>query len=167
MSLTLRVLTPEHWQSFRQLRREALRDAPDAFNSTLVEWSGDGDREERWRARLAEVPFNVIAELAGEPAGMVSGTQPDADGFVLLISMWVAPFARGRGVGDALVDAVIEWARRQGATGVELDVHEINEAAIALYRRNGFVDRGRSERDAAAAPQRRMILVLPAQATRH
>jgi ribosomal protein S18 acetylase RimI-like enzyme len=153
--LALRVLTPEHWQFFRELRREALRDAPEAFSATFAQWSGDGDREDRWRARLTEVPFNVIAELDGKPAGLVSGTHPDEDGAVLLISMWVAPFARGRGVGDALVEAVIGWARDRGASAVELDVRQANEAAIILYRRNGFVDQGPSDHD--PVQERRMI----------
>lgn len=157
--LALRVLSPEHWSSFRELRREALRDAPDAFSATLAQWSGDGDREERWRARLTEVPFNVAAELDGEPAGLVSGTLPDEEGMVLLISMWVAPFARGRGVGNALVAAVFAWARERGAIGVELDVRETNAAAIGLYRRMGFVDRGLSGRD-PSVPERRMIFRL-------
>jgi ribosomal protein S18 acetylase RimI-like enzyme len=146
------VLTPEHWRSFRKLRREALRDAPDAFSATLAQWSGEGDREERWRARLTEVPFNVIAELDGEAAGMVSGTHPDADRFVLLISMWVAPFARGRGVGDALVDAVLTWAKQRGAAGVTLAVRVANPRAITLYRRKRFVDEGPIERDSPGAP---------------
>jgi ribosomal protein S18 acetylase RimI-like enzyme len=150
--LALHVLTPEHWQSFRELRREALRDAPDAFSATLAEWSGDGDREEHWRARLTEVPFNVIAELAGEPAGMVSSTHPDENGIVLLISMWVAPFARGQGVGDVLVDAVLAWARQQGATGVTLAVRIANSHAVALYRRREFVDEGPIERDSPNQP---------------
>ena len=155
----LRTLCADDWPKWRELRREALRDAPDAFNSTLAEWSGAGDREERWRARLSEVPLNVVAELDGKPAGMVSGTHPDADGFVLLISMWVAPFARGRGVGDALIHAVLAWARERRAGGVELEVREANLPALTLYRRNGFIDRGRSRHD-GGSPQRRMTFAL-------
>lgn len=41
----------------------------------------------RFRARLTEVPFNLIAELDGKPAGMVSGTHPDHNDTILLISM--------------------------------------------------------------------------------
>lgn len=71
---------------------------------------------------------------------MVGGTEPSPEGAVELISMYVAPFARGSGVGDALTNAVIEWAARQGAIRVTLAVREANRLAIALYRRNGFVD---------------------------
>lgn len=136
---------------------DALRDAPDAFSATLTEWSGEGDREERWRARLTEVPFNVIAKLDGKPAGMVSGTEPDQDGMILLISMWVAPFARGRGVGDALIDAVLAWAREQGASGVTLAVRVTNPHAIALYRRREFLDEGPIERGSPSEPQERRM----------
>ena len=87
----------------------ALADAPDAFESTLAEWTGDGDVEVRWRARLVSVPFNVVAARDGRPIGMASGTAP-LDGEVQLISMWVAPENRGSGVGEALVEAVVLWA---------------------------------------------------------
>lgn len=159
--LALHALTAEDWRRFRALRLDALRDAPDAFGSTLAEWSGKGDREERWRARLTEVPFNLIAEFDGTPAGMVSATHPDHNGVILLISMWVAPFARGRGVGDALVDAVIAWGREQGAAGVTLAVRLTNPHAIALYRRRRFVDEGPIERASPNEPlEHRMTIRL-------
>lgn len=148
----LHVLSAEDWRRFRALRLDALHDAPDAFSATLAEWSGEGDCEERWRARVTEVPFNLIAELDGKPAGMVSGTHPDHNGLILLISMWVAPFARGRGVGDALIDAVIAWARQQGATGVTLAVRVANRHAVALYLRKQFVDEGPIDRASAGDP---------------
>ena len=67
------MLTTDEWRLFRELRLEALREAPYAFGSTLESWQGDGDTEERWRDRLNNVPFNVIAYLEGVPAGIVSG----------------------------------------------------------------------------------------------
>jgi ribosomal protein S18 acetylase RimI-like enzyme len=73
---------------------------------------------------------------------MVSGTAPNPAGSVELLSMWVAPFARGRGVGESLVTAVIEWARQERSSRVDLAVYESNERALALYRRCGFVDAG-------------------------
>ncbi len=116
----------------------ALAEAPYAFGSTLAEWQGAGDTEQRWRARLASVPLNLIAHLDGNAAGIVSATAPDANLATELISLWVAPFARGRGVGDALVRAVIDWAVERKLRRVALDVVTTNETAIALYRRHGF-----------------------------
>ena len=56
-----RRLTEDDWTLWRDVRLRALADSPGAFGSTLGYWSGPGDREERWRSRLADVPFNVVA----------------------------------------------------------------------------------------------------------
>jgi ribosomal protein S18 acetylase RimI-like enzyme len=141
----LRELGPDDWQAWRELRLRALAEAPYAFGSTLVDWQGAGDAEHRWRDRLASVPLNLLAQVADRPAGMVSATAPDDDASVELISMWVAPEARGRGVGDALVGAVLRWAGEQGAGRVTLWVAEGNDAAVGLYRRHGFAASGRTQ----------------------
>lgn len=108
--IALDVIDADEWRAWRDLRLQALEEAPYAFGTRLSEWQGEGDTEPRWRDRLSSVPFNVVARIDGAAAGIVSATAPN-DGAVALISMWVAPFARGRGVGDALVQAVLRWAR--------------------------------------------------------
>ena len=57
-----------------------------------------------------------------------------------LISMWVAPPARGTGVEEALIEAVVAWVRSLGATHLQLWVTETNTPALGLYRRVGFVE---------------------------
>jgi ribosomal protein S18 acetylase RimI-like enzyme len=138
-----RVLTSSDWKLWRELRLAALAEAPHAFGSTLSDWTGDGDREARWRARL-EIPgsHNVVAVLDRHAVGMVSGVPSNEDSVVELISMWVSPAVRGRGFGDHLIGAVDQWARRSGATIVKLAVRPDNHPAILLYQRNGFVATG-------------------------
>jgi hypothetical protein len=55
---------------------------------------------------------------------MVSATRPDEEGQVQLRSMWGAPWARGRGMGDALIAEVIKWSNDQRATRLVLSVVE-------------------------------------------
>jgi RimJ/RimL family protein N-acetyltransferase len=57
--------------------------------------------------------------------------------------MAVARDWRGRGVGSALLAAAVDWAREQGLHKLSLSVFPHNEAAIALYRKFGFVEEGR------------------------
>jgi RimJ/RimL family protein N-acetyltransferase len=57
--------------------------------------------------------------------------------------MMVAADWRGQGVGTALVAAAIDWAQARGLHKLTLSVFPQNEAAVALYRKFGFVEEGR------------------------
>jgi RimJ/RimL family protein N-acetyltransferase len=58
------------------------------------------------------------------------------------IGMLVDREWRGRGVGSALFQAAIDWARGHGLHKLSLEVFARNTAAIALYRKCGFVEEG-------------------------
>ncbi len=141
--LELRTLEPNDWPLWRELRLAALAEAPYAFGSTLAQWQGSGDREERWRARLS-IPgaHDLVALLDGLPVGMASGVPGEGAENVELISMWVNPTARGKGVGDYLIQAVERWGAERGATTLRLSVMPDNRKATALYERHGFTDTG-------------------------
>jgi ribosomal protein S18 acetylase RimI-like enzyme len=137
--LEIKVLTPDDWQLWRAARLAALTEAPQAFGSKLADWQGDGDREDRWRARLAlEGSCNLLAWRADAPAGMASGIPGEEPGSAELISMWVAPAARGQHVGDTLIGAIESWVIAAGHLEIRLWVKADNAAAIRLYERHGF-----------------------------
>ncbi|MFQ1702462.1 GNAT family N-acetyltransferase [Loktanella agnita] len=56
----------------------------------------------------------------------------------LMDGLFVAPEARGKGVGTALLDAVAAEAKRRGYHQVRLDVIDTNPRARALYKHEGF-----------------------------
>ncbi len=58
------------------------------------------------------------------------------------IGMVVARGWRGRGVGSALMASVVDWARERGLHKLTLSVFPHNDAAMALYRKYGFVVEG-------------------------
>lgn len=126
----------------RHIRLRALAQAPDAFGSTYADAAARS--LESWQQQLQEIA-TFVAVKDSEDVGLVrcaSDTQhPDTK---WLISMWVAPESRGRGVGDALIDAVIEYARSSGASRLLLDVGDHNHQAISLYARKGFKSNGKT-----------------------
>jgi dihydropteroate synthase len=130
------------WQRWREVRLRALADAPDAFGETLAH--AHTRDEASWRGMVAHDPSRVV--LAAEDDGAIVGTAvvrlaSDAR-LANLYAMWVAPEARSRGAGRALVEAAQRWARFAGASSFALRVTVSNVAAYELYRRTGFVDSG-------------------------
>jgi ribosomal protein S18 acetylase RimI-like enzyme len=83
----------------------------------------------------------LVAVAGGEVVGFLHVEQsPHGFGEV---GMAVAREWRDRGVGSGLLAASIEWARDQGLHKLSLSVFPHNAAAIALYRKFGFVEEGR------------------------
>ncbi len=54
------------------------------------------------------------------------------------LAIAVVPSARGKGIGSALLEALLERARADGHARVSLSVDRKNEGAIALYEQHGF-----------------------------
>ncbi|MET7702150.1 MULTISPECIES: bifunctional helix-turn-helix transcriptional regulator/GNAT family N-acetyltransferase [unclassified Streptomyces] len=80
-----------------------------------------------------------IAELDGRPVGCVMCVRDEAPGAARLRLLLVEPDARGLGVGDRLVDAVIEFARGVGYRELVLWTNDVLAAARRIYQRHGFV----------------------------
>ena len=130
----VRATTMADWQALREIRLQSLRDAPDAFASTYAREAAFG--EDEWRRRATrDGSFIAFLPEVG-PAGLGGGFLAEPE-VVELVGMFVRPQAQGRGVGKAVIDAVVGWARQQGASTVHLWVTETNKARL-LYERCGF-----------------------------
>jgi ribosomal protein S18 acetylase RimI-like enzyme len=136
----VRELAESDWELLRDVRLAALSEAPYAFASTYAREAGF--TEEQWRGRILSRGATFFGFLpdAGEPAG-VSGVYI-ADGVADLVSMWVRPSARGRGVGESLIEAAADWAKARDYDTLFLWVTESNAAARRLYERCGFTATG-------------------------
>ncbi|HEY5980920.1 MAG TPA: GNAT family N-acetyltransferase [Microlunatus sp.] len=137
----VRRAVPGDWRASRAIRLQALTEAPLAFASTL-------DREQAfaddvWQQRIVG-SAQFLAETADAAVvGTATGVaDPDTTGTVLLVAMFVARTVRRQGVGERLVGAVVDQARRDGADRVLLHVVETNPGAERLYARCGFVRTG-------------------------
>lgn len=118
------------WRPYKALRLYS----PDAFASTLDRELAPPDTA--WAERLQDAVglgqnCVLIAEVEGTPSGLVwvkgDATDPVS---VNLFQMWVTSEARGRSVGNALLQAALDWARRYGARDVRLDVTCGDTAAL-------------------------------------
>lgn len=136
---------PDDWREHRGIRLEMLRDAPDAFWFTYAEEAVFDEATWRERIEAAWIVHARDAEGIVGSAGLGHHWEPDRATQATLFGMYVVLRARGRGVGEALVRAVLAEASRRGETSVLLEVGDPNRHAIALYERCGFVLTGASD----------------------
>jgi RimJ/RimL family protein N-acetyltransferase len=93
---------------------------------------------------------NLVAVSGGGIIGSISIRRDEhpATRHTASIGMFVTSAWRGQGVGTALLEGAMRWARDAGVERVDLSVYPHNQAAIALYRGFGFVEEGRLIRHA-------------------
>lgn len=140
--ITVRRIEPDDAELLREMRLRALSDTPMAFGSTYAREFAFAPAE--WQARAARnatAPDGAtfIAFEDGLCCGLIGCiAKTDESGQATIVSMWVAPEARRKGVGRRLLQAAETWARKQKFLYLLLDVVENNAPAIALYKDFGF-----------------------------
>jgi ribosomal protein S18 acetylase RimI-like enzyme len=110
-----------------------------------ADFRADEARQRRGLTTLLADPERravLVAEANGAVVGMVTGqlVVSTAEGAP---SCWVEDLVveeawRGRGLGRALLEAIEVWARRLGATRLQLVADRDNAPALACYRRLGW-----------------------------
>jgi ribosomal protein S18 acetylase RimI-like enzyme len=138
----IRRLTREDAAAYGALRLEALTLAPDAF--------GASPQDEADRDAAEVLARNAVFGAEGEDgllgmAALWRETLAKRRHIGLVWGVWVALEARGQGLGQRLMAAVIAEARAQGLTYLQLGVGATNLPALALDRRAGFVVTGFEE----------------------
>ncbi len=132
-------------------RHHAENGADDVWFSPS---SGPHDRELQWSHFDAAwgVPVGEdgwmrvwVAREAGEIVGHVdlrARGEPSTSHRALL-GIGILAAHRGRGLGKQLMAVAIDWARTQPLAWIDLATFSDNTAALALYRKLGFVETGR------------------------
>jgi ribosomal protein S18 acetylase RimI-like enzyme len=159
----IRPVRADEWRRWRETRLRMLRDDSDFFSTRYDDMVREPERT--WREWVAEAAEGVqktllAAEEDGRWVGVVGGFARVDPAEVQLISMWVDPGVRGRGVARDLIRALARWTKERGSTRVVLFVQEANEPAQHLYRQAGFRPTG--DRAPAAAGRSAFKLVLAA-----
>ena len=85
---------------------------------------------------VAETPDGVVGRLS------IARDRSPYSRHVAELGLMVAAGVRRKGIGTALLEEAMRWARGAGITKLELTVFPHNEPAIALYRKLGFREEG-------------------------
>jgi GNAT superfamily N-acetyltransferase len=145
--MKIRALNPHEVSLHRELRIRVLNDSPSSFAETASEaearplsyWEDLTRSVTDPNRHVMFVAFEGDA-IVGTTYGLLDHERSDAG---RLGGMWVDPSQRRRGVGRALLAAVLVWARERGLKRVGLWAPASEPAAFTLYSREGFRDTGR------------------------
>ncbi len=144
--MSVRRIDPADAAALRRLRLAALLDEPTAFASTYEFESARTDEEWALRAAAGSAGTRQVtffADIDGDLVGLVGAYRDaPASARVHLVSMWVAPAARRKGIGRHLIAGVVTWAHGTNATDVALWVTQGNAAAEELYKVSSFAPTG-------------------------
>ncbi|MGV2288871.1 GNAT family N-acetyltransferase [Trinickia sp. YCB016] len=162
-SLTVRRITADQGETYRELRTASLREAPYAFGETLEEaLSADAATFDATAASYAvsDVSTSFILYTEGHPAGLICAffeEVPPHHAFVC--ELWVAPAVRHLRGGELLVNTASEWLAEQGAPEVYAWVADANRNAMRFYQRLGFGPAGEHAPSSRAPDEWQTLLV--------
>lgn len=131
-------LPPSRWQDYKNLRLEAVADSPQSFLHTVAETNAESD--ESWQEKITNMFFAVddANKLVGM-AGCYCDTREKLAHIANVVSVYVSPEYRGKGVGRALLMAIIEDAKaKPQVKKLQLGVIITQAAAFKLYESLGF-----------------------------
>jgi L-amino acid N-acyltransferase YncA len=131
----------EDWPTVERIWTEGIATGVATFETETPAWETfDADRLPGHR---------LVAELDGELVGWATLTRVSARpcyAGVAENSVYISESARGRGVGRALMEALLAGADAAGIWTIQTSVFPENEASLALHERAGFRVVGRRER---------------------
>jgi RimJ/RimL family protein N-acetyltransferase len=123
----------------------AVGSEPEGWLITTSNWRSAGD-ERRYLKSIRRYPHAAVFVAEG-PDGIVGrlsvGRDPHPASYhVADLGLMVAKDHRRHGIGRALLEAAVDWARARDVRKLELHVFPHNQGAIELYERFGFEREG-------------------------
>lgn len=151
----VRASTPGDWPAIARIYGEGIATAAATFETEVPSW-------EAWDAAHLAAP-RLVAEREGAVCGWIAVAPVSGRAVyrgVVEHSVYVAESERGRGVGRALLDALVTAAPSHGIWTIQTALFEENAPSVALHRAAGFRLVGRRERIAQLGGEWRDALLL-------
>jgi L-amino acid N-acyltransferase YncA len=131
--MELQPLRPEDWPAVRAIYQAGIATGDATFETAAPDWPA-------WdAAHLAD--HRLVARVDGQVVGWAA-LAPVSDrcayAGVAEASIYVAPQAQGRGVGRALLTAVVASAEQAGIWTVQTGIFPENQASLGLHEACGF-----------------------------
>ena len=141
MSGVIDQMKVSDWEQVRSIYLEGIRSGHSTFETEAPSW-------ERW-----DEGHHQFARLVMRDGEMVLGwaalspvSKREVYRGVAELTVYVSESARGRGIGRALLEALVEESEKNGIWTLQASIFPENRASVQLHLRCGFREVGRRER---------------------
>ncbi len=134
-------MTPRDWEQVRAIYLEGVREGNSTFETEAPSWEAWDEAHHQSPRLVMRTGDQVLGWAALSPVSkrrVYSG--------VAEVSVYVTGSTRGKGIGRALLEALIEESERAGIWTLQASIFPENEASIELHLKCGFREVGRRER---------------------
>ncbi len=141
MRAAVRPLLPSDWDAVRKIYVEGIETGQATFETEAPDWPR-WDFGHRKDCRLAAwEDERLLGWAALSPV-----SSRDVYAGVAEVSVYVSSEARGRGLGETLLRALIHFSEEAGIWTLQASIFQENGASLGLHRKLGFRDVGVRER---------------------
>jgi len=134
-------MKPEDWQQVRSIYREGIGTGNSTFEADAPDWD-KWDSAHLQEHRLVVREGNTI--LAWAALSPVSARSVYAG--VAELSLYVTAAHRGKGIGAALLNAIIDSTERAGLWTLQGGIFPENVPSLRLVKKHGFKEIGKREK---------------------
>jgi phosphinothricin acetyltransferase len=169
MEYSILPMLPDHWPVVREIYAQGIATGNATFETELPDWE-KWDSSHRKDCRLVAVDeldedkaehliplaeFKVLGWAALSPVSSRRVYRGVAE-----VSVYVAAAARGRGVGKALLEALVQESEGNGLWSLQAGIFPENTASIELHKSCGFHKVGIRRRIGKLGDRWRDVLLL-------
>jgi L-amino acid N-acyltransferase YncA len=162
-------MPPDLWPAVREIYREGIATGNATFETLVPDWE-KWDSSHRKDCRLVAVdqinedtgeflvPLSALTVLGWAALSQVSARKVYAG--VAEVSVYVSAAARGRGVGKALLEALVKESELIGIWTLQAGIFPENIASLALHKSCGFRQVGLRRRIGKLGDKWRDVMLL-------
>lgn len=140
MEYSILPMLPEHWTAVREIYGQGIATGNTTFETSLPDWA-KWDSSHRKDCRLVAVETSNQQNVLGWAALTPVSSRHVYRG-VAEVSVYVASEARGRGVGNSLLQALIRESETARIWTLQAGIFPENTASITLHKSCGFREVG-------------------------
>lgn len=134
-------MRPSDWDHVRSIYLEGIRTGHATFETDAPSWEKWDEAHLQIGRLVMRDGDRVVGWAALSPTSKRSVYRGVAE-----LTVYVAENARGKGIGHALLEAVIEESERNGIWTLQASIFPENSKSVKLHLQSGFREVGRRER---------------------